>query len=215
MGLCCSRRSLKRCITSDPALSLFTSYWSRTVSQLVWLQVWHVFLFLTYKTQIEPGIASQQIHLIKKQNKQQVIRVSVHRVEITSHSDCALRSPAGRSHVRRWVQQETLTARACVATLRVPAEKGGGFIPLKPFASLTSPRCGQRPNGTLIFLWRAGGGCVLRRAGGVKPQECSGRFSGSSRRFPAAARPLWRNPVIPHRPGVFVWARWVSQRGSM
>lgn len=130
MGLCCSHHSLKRCITSDPALSLLTSYWSRTVSQLVRLQVRHVFLFLTYKTQLDL-IACQQIHLINIKNKQQVIRVFVHHhVTITSHSDCALRSPAGRRHVRQWLQQETLTillqVRAYVATLRVPAEGAGG-----------------------------------------------------------------------------------------
>lgn len=77
-----------------------------------------------------------------------------------------------------------LQARACVATLRVPAEKHSiKALRLVHFSSV---------NSTLIFLWRAGGGgCMLWRAGGVKPQECSGRFSGGSRRFPAAVRPLW------------------------
>lgn len=206
--------SLKRCITSDPALPLFTSYWSRPVSQLVWLQVWHVFLFLNYKTRIEPRIASQQIHLIKKnQNKQQVIRVFVHRVAITSHSDRALRSPAGRSHVRRWLQQETLTillqARACVATLRVPAEKGGGAFHQSP-----SPRSLLLAVGSgRTALWyfydvREAGACwggqeVLNRRNA--PEDSPAAADGSQ-------RPLGPFEGSVRSPAVFVWARWLCER---
>lgn len=133
----------------------------------------------------------------------------MHRVAITSHSDCALRSPAGRSHVRRWLQQETLTillqARACVATLRVPAEKGRGER--GAFHQSPSPRSLLLAVGSSrTALWyfydvQEGGACwggqeVLNRRNAPEDSPL-GPFEGG----------VHRNPAIPHRPGVFVWAR--------
>lgn len=76
-------------------------------------------------------------------------------------------------------------------------QKGVGGIPLKAlrlahFSSLWA----EAERHSDIFMTCGGWGCVLRRAGGVKPQECSGRFSGSSRRFPAAARAPLKEALV-------------------
>lgn len=140
----------------------------------------------------------------------------MHRVAITSHSDRALRSPAGRSHVRRWLQQETLTillqARACVATLRVPAEKGGGAFHQSP-----SPRSLLLAVGSgRTALWyfydvREGGACwggqeVLNRRNA--PEDSPAAADGSQ-------RPLGPFEGSVRSPAVFVLARWLSEHGSM
>lgn len=140
---------------------------------------------LNVQNTARPGIARQQIHLINIKNKQRVIRVFVHHhVAITSHPEVTswqkARSPmvtAGNTYLHTF-------AGACMCCHIAHSIKA---LRLAPFSSLWAE---AERRSDIFMTCGVRRGCVLRRAGGVKPQECSGRFSGSSRLFPAAARPL-------------------------